>query len=274
MAARVREGRRRVKARAEVAPSSPLCYVRSVKRILLSSVPSTNDYALELLRTEKPEEGTVVQAVHQTRGRGQMGASWEAEPGRGLTVSMILYPDFLDPADQFPLCQAMALGVADCVAELCRAEPRLKWPNDVLLEGRKVAGILVESRIAAGRLAASVVGIGLNVNQSSFPAGVEGATSLACVTGSEQDLERVLEGLHASLLSRYHELRGDAAATRRAYLARLDGLNEERRFLASGRAFRGAIRGVDEEGRLLVEEVGGTQHAFRLREVAQAPRGP
>jgi BirA family biotin operon repressor/biotin-[acetyl-CoA-carboxylase] ligase len=239
-----------------------------VTRILLPEVSSTNDYALELVRTDPPEEGTVVQALRQTRGRGQLGAPWVSEPGRNLTVSVVLYPTFLDPRRQFALSQAMALAVADCTGELTGLDPRIKWPNDVLLNDRKVAGLLIESRLAAGRIQASVVGIGLNVNQDAFPPRLELAASLKGVTGREHDLEEAVELLHRRVLSRYGELRAGSPATERDYLSRLYGLGELLGFLAEGRSFRGSIEGLDQEGRLLVRETSGVAHAFRLKEVA------
>jgi BirA family biotin operon repressor/biotin-[acetyl-CoA-carboxylase] ligase len=238
-----------------------------MKRILLPSVPSTNDYALELLRTGRPEEGTVVQAQSQTRGRGQRGARWEAEPGRNITVSVILYPAFLDPHRQFGLSKAMALAVADCVASLTGLQPSIKWPNDILLAGRKVAGLLIENRLLAGRVDACVVGIGLNVNQASFPPHLQGAGSLLGITGREADLELALATLHAAVLERYGELRAGSAATDDAYLGRLHGRGQERGFVAGERRFRGAIEGVDLAGRLMVQDSGGTLHAYGAKEI-------
>jgi BirA family transcriptional regulator, biotin operon repressor / biotin---[acetyl-CoA-carboxylase] ligase len=241
-----------------------------VTRILLDATPSTNDYALDLLRGEHPAEGTVIQTLRQTRGRGQRDAVWESEPGSNLTVSVILYPVFLELRRQFDLAKAAALGVADCVSALSGTEPAVKWPNDVLLGGRKVAGILIENRIAAGRIDASVVGIGLNVNQTSFAQALGAAGSLRAATGRTIDLEAALEALHGALLARYYELRDTPERTARDYLLRIHGLGEELGFVAAGRAFRGTIRGVDEEGRLLVNEAGGETHAFRVRDVQMA----
>lgn len=238
-----------------------------MKRILLPSVPSTNDYALDLLRAERPEEGTVVQTLSQTRGRGQRGARWESEPGRNLTVSVILYPAFLDPLRQFALSKAVALAVADCVASLTGLRPSIKWPNDILLAGRKVAGLLIENRLLAGRMDASVVGIGLNVNQVSFQPHLQAAGSLLSVTGHEVDLERALATLHAALMHRYGELQSGSAATDQDYRSLLYGLGQEHGFVAGERHFRGAIEGVDEEGRLLVRESGAGLRAYRAKEI-------
>ena len=238
-----------------------------MKRILLPVIPSTNDYALELLRSERPEEGTVVQAQSQTRGRGQRGARWVAEPGRNLTVSVILYPTFLDPQRQFGLSKAMALAVADCVASLTGLPPSIKWPNDLILAGRKVAGLLIENRLLAGRVDASVVGIGLNVNQVSFPPNLSDAGSLLSVTGRELDLEHALATLHAAAIERYGELRAGSAATDEDYLSLLYGRGQEHGFAAGDRSFRGAIEGVDQEGRLLVRESGGALRAYRAKEI-------
>jgi BirA family transcriptional regulator, biotin operon repressor / biotin---[acetyl-CoA-carboxylase] ligase len=239
-----------------------------VKRILLPSCESTNDYALALLRQERPEEGTLVHTPRQTRGRGQRGSVWEGEPGRNITASVILYPVFLDPRRQFDLSMAMSVAVADCVAAVTGLAPGIKWPNDVLLAGRKVAGLLIESRLGSGRIAASVVGIGLNVNQASFPPHLARAGSLFGVTGREHDIEEVLQLLHARVLERYGALRSGSAAIHSDYRSLLRGLGQEGAFVVGRRSFRGSIEGVDEEGRLLVRELGGRLRAYGPKEIA------
>jgi BirA family biotin operon repressor/biotin-[acetyl-CoA-carboxylase] ligase len=237
-------------------------------RILLRSVPSTNDYALAMLERGRPTEGTVIQALEQTHGRGMGGTRWSSERGKNLIVSIVLYPTFLLPRLQFRLAQAVALAVRDCVAE---AAPdgisRIKWPNDVLLEDRKTAGILVENRITASRMVASVVGIGINVNQTMFPPGIEGAFSLALATGKEHDLEAVLGTLTRLVGARYEQLRKDPQQVDTGYHANLHGLGRMLPYRTMEGEARGTITGVDQEGRLHVQRADGSDHVYGFKEV-------
>ncbi len=239
-----------------------------MERILLTTVTSTNDHALKLLERERPPEGTVVQALEQTGGRGMGGTRWSSERGKNLTLSVILYPVFLLPRQQFRLTQAIALAARDCVAQAAPgAHATIKWPNDILLEGRKVAGILPESKISGSSIVASVVGIGLNVNQTAFPQGLERAVSLALSTGVAHDLETVLLALMEHIQRRYEQLKSRPEEIDPSYRARLQGLGVELPYRTQGGDARGTIVGVDEEGRLLVRGSDGVSYAYRFKEI-------
>ena len=231
-------------------------------------LPSTNDYARELLAKSKPPEGTVVRAASQSAGRGQFGSRWLAEPGANLTLSVIFYPTGLSVASQFRLSEAMALAVRDTVAQcLGDADVRVKWPNDIYIGPHKTAGILIQNTLQGQFLHASVVGIGLNVNQADFPAELPNATSLARATGDSFDLEAVAESLLECLERRYLQLRaGQFAALREEYHAHLLGRGEMRRFVGPGGEFGGVIRGVREDGQLAVL-VEGEEMFFAVKAV-------
>ena len=100
---------------------------------------STNSYAIELLSKNKPSEGTVISAWNQAKGRGQIGSSWESEAGKNLTISLILYPTFLPIKQQFLLNQAISLSIYDFISRFIKNGVSIKWPNDILLNGKKVA---------------------------------------------------------------------------------------------------------------------------------------
>ena len=156
--------------------------------IVLESTRSTNDFLLQMLTPELPE-GFVVFAEHQTAGRGQRGHHWESAPYRGLWFSILLRP-------QIPIVASARLTnwAAQAIAAAIRQEngldPAIKLPNDVYVDGRKVAGVLVETRVGQGAQWAAVAGIGLNVNQApeEFPEELrERATSLAMALGRPVD---------------------------------------------------------------------------------------
>jgi BirA family biotin operon repressor/biotin-[acetyl-CoA-carboxylase] ligase len=178
----------------------------------LISVPechSTNT-ALQALHDTSPQtEGTIFITAHQSAGRGQRGNSWEAEPGKNITFSVLLNPAFLPPADQFKLNMAVALGVAHGLQGLINAQVLVKWPNDLWVRERKVGGILIENQLRGHHLSSSIVGIGINVNQQRFQSPL--ATSLAVEAGHEFQLQEVLEAVAESLEGEYLRLRAGSA---------------------------------------------------------------
>ncbi len=233
-------------------------------------LPSTNDYAVDLLAKTKPSEGTVISAAYQTAGRGQFGSTWEVEAGRNLTLSVILYPKFLAAVEQFRLSQAVALAVADTVQGLLPGRPvAIKWPNDIYIGSRKTAGILIQNGLSGARLAWSVIGIGLNVNQTNFPAALRTATSLAGEAGSPFDLETVKAVLLPRLEQRYLQLRaGEATVLVEAYHERLFRRGEWHWFeRADGQRLHGRLAGVEPDGRLRIELAEGEVEHFAVKEI-------
>jgi len=160
--------------------------------VRLGIVESTQAVAWDLAGRGAPD-GTVVVADHQTAGRGRRSRRWSAEPGTSLLVSVLARPR-VGP----PLWPAFSLAAAVAVAEALRVaaglEPRVKWPNDVLVRGRKIAGILPESRVSADPVL--VIGIGVNLGQRSFPPELAGrATSVLAETGHPLGRDAMLEAL-------------------------------------------------------------------------------
>ncbi len=234
----------------------------------LTSVDSTNRYAADLVSKNAPNEGTVVFTFHQTDGRGQIGSRWEGQPGKNIALSLILYPRFLEAQRQFLLNQAIALAASDTIARYAGKGVKVKWPNDIYIEDAKVAGILIQNTLAGRRLQASVAGIGLNVNQRTFPAGLDRAASLALVTGKNFDLYQIVESLCLDLEQRYLQLRaGRHEAMQHSYLQRLYRFRETAEYRTpAGEAFTGTIVGIDPAGKLLIATESG-RRAFGLKEV-------
>jgi BirA family biotin operon repressor/biotin-[acetyl-CoA-carboxylase] ligase len=244
-------------------------------------LPSTNDHALELIAKSRPPEGTCVRAAMQTAGRGQYGSRWESAAGENLTLSVIFYPRWLAPGDQFRLSMATALAlraaahavlVCNEKAGLDAVSPpkvTIKWPNDIYLaDNKKTAGILIQNTLSGGHLAASVVGIGLNVNQLLFPPELPNATSLARAAGRPLDLEAVDATLLAELERHYLWLRGGGEGLEEAYLGHLYRRDVPARFerTADGSTFDGRIRGVTPAGQLIVETAHGDER-FDVRQL-------
>ncbi|HQQ98344.1 MAG TPA: biotin--[acetyl-CoA-carboxylase] ligase, partial [Cyclobacteriaceae bacterium] len=225
---------------------------------------STNT-ALQALHDTSPQaEGTIFVADHQSAGRGQRGNSWEAEPGKNITFSVLLNPSFLAPADQFKLNMAVSLGVAHGLQNLVSAPVLLKWPNDIWLQERKVGGVLIENQIRGQQLSASIVGIGINVNQQQFQSPL--ATSLSVVAGNEFQLQEVLDAVVESLEGEYLRLRAGSAELKSRYMAKMYRMGESHRFIADGAPFEGTIRDIDEAGRICMDTMNGPR-VFSFQQV-------
>lgn len=245
-------------------------------------LPSTNDWAADFLSKSKPPEGTVVRADSQSAGRGQFGSRWESEAGKNLTLSVVLYPTWLEVSAQFYLSMAMALALHDTVNgsryavhgqhtpyTVNRVPCTVKWPNDIYLNFHKVAGILIQNFLSGQHLQASVVGIGLNVNQMEFDPALPNPTSLAIALGKKFDLDAVAESLFGHLERRYLQLKsGGGPAIKAEYERHLLSSNKPARFVRSvdGSEFAGIIRGVTESGRLRIETNAG-EETFEVKEV-------
>lgn len=221
----------------------------------LGDVESTQA-ELARLAGEGAPEGTVVTARHQRAGRGRRGRFWWDAPGESLMLSVLLRPPA--PAAQAPqLSPVGAVAVCDALEATSGVEARIRWPNDVLLGGRKVCGILPEAVSGpGGRLAHVILGVGINVNQDRFPGDLNGrATSLRLATGTRQDTSRLLEAVLDALDRRYAEwLAGGFAAVRDAWRRRSVTLGQ-RVMLPEGGG--GVAVDVDEEGALLVRVADG-----------------
>jgi BirA family biotin operon repressor/biotin-[acetyl-CoA-carboxylase] ligase len=173
-----------------------------------ASLGSTNDRAKKLASQGAPE-GSVVVALDQTNGRGRQERSWISEPGKNLTFSVILRPriraELLGVVSLYA-----AAATAAAVSALAGKRAGCKWPNDVVIGGKKVSGILCESTITGTGVEAVIAGIGVNVNQREFPPSIaSGATSIALESGSDTDLAAALRGLLESLESLYRPADND-----------------------------------------------------------------
>ncbi len=232
---------------------------------ILTDCHSTNDVAVSRLRSGMATEGTVILTHNQTQGRGQRSNTWHAKPGLNLTFSMVFKPNFLSVDRQFVFNMAIALGVQK---ELCRLVTgiTIKWPNDFLSpEGKKIGGMLIENTLSANRIAASVAGIGINVNQREFP--VPETTSLANLTNKSYSLEQLLENLMVSVETYYLKLKaGEQETIHEEYLSQLYQFGTWASY-EDEQVFTGKILGVGKHGHLKIEKQNGTMASYDLKQI-------
>jgi len=232
------------------------------------ALDSTNDYAHSLLAKTKPIEGTVISAGYQHQGRGQIGSSWYSSPQANLLFSVILYPRFISGQQQFLLSQATALALVDALAPQLGAGLRIKWPNDLYYGDQKLAGILIQNALQGKTILNTVIGIGLNVNEQSFPAALPNPISLQQITGQPWLREPLLGQLLQQLEQRYLQLKnGKFEEIRAAYQQLLYQQGKPCRYQrADGSIFEGTILGVTDIGKLQIAHETGTE-VFAPKEV-------
>ncbi len=240
--------------------------------LFLTEVESTNTYAMGMLRNVNVMEGTVVHTDHQSRGKGQRGASWNSAVASNITASVILKPTFLESGESFFLSKISALALYDVLTDVLNSSQydiKIKWPNDMLVDSKKIAGILIENTYNQQQLQYSVIGIGLNVNQTAFHELSGIATSLKLLTGQQHDRKEVLEKLCRYLEKWYLMLKsGNAAQIRNIYLSRLKGMNTVMSFKTpADEEFRAKIVDVDREGKLCLEMPDSAVRRFDIKEL-------
>lgn len=223
-----------------------------------------------MLSKSTPPEGTSVLADNQTDGRGQIGSQWLSEPGKNLLCSILLYPNGLQAEDQFILAQITSLAILDALSPFCLGLS-IKWPNDIYLDDRKLAGILIQNHWQGSSIRSAVIGIGLNVNQSSFDLHGTQPHSLFLHTSQEFDVREVFQSICIALEIRYtHWMQGDMPKLRTAYLKELYAFEQPFIFedCKTGRIFTGIIRGVNNIGTLRVEDLStGLIMTFQHKEI-------
>lgn len=238
--------------------------------IFLETTPSTNTAAKQLLCREHLAHGTVVYTRCQTAGRGQRGNSWEAAPGLNVTMSLILRPTGMPAAEQFYLSEAVALGVADVVEmlldDVSHEEVTVKWPNDIYVGDRKIAGILIENSLSGANIEWSVAGIGLNVNQREFLSDAPNPVSIFQLTGRSYPIEEATSLIAERILSRLEQPRDELHAVYRSRLWRREGYHSYA--TPEGREFEARIVDVAPTGHLTLATTEGPLPSFAFKEVA------
>ncbi|MBI2722698.1 MAG: biotin--[acetyl-CoA-carboxylase] ligase [Bacteroidetes bacterium] len=238
--------------------------------IFLPEVDSTNSYAINLLKNVNPLEGTVIHTANQTAGRGQRGNVWNATPYSNLTVSIILKPVFLNIAKQFYLYQIAALACYDVMAEILDSSQydiKIKWPNDIMVNDKKIAGILIENIITNNVISGSVTGIGINVKQCEFD-GKMNAVSFQMLMDKPPEVSEILNSLCKHFEKYYLKLKsGHANFISETYLLHFYGKNKWLNFEIEGRIENLLVMGISAQGLLLLEDKAGNPKEFDIKAV-------
>jgi BirA family biotin operon repressor/biotin-[acetyl-CoA-carboxylase] ligase len=234
--------------------------------IILDSVDSTNAAAMRLLKDGRPIEGTCIRANYQTAGRGQRNNHWQSDTHENLLVSFILYPSPHLSSMPFSLSKTIALAVHQTLCAFASVDVKIKWPNDLLIGGKKAAGILIENQWSGSSWSAAIAGIGINVNQRIFE--VNHATSISAESAKNTPIEEVLSELQRQLSHFYERLcNGDYAAINQAYHQHLFGRNDTYTYeIREGKIQAKVVRVLDDGQVELITEKGAT-NSYQLSEI-------
>lgn len=237
---------------------------------------STNSYLSILVNERQVQEGLIVSAKEQTAGRGQRGTLWESEPYQNLILSIALYPSFLQLKEQFLLNKIIALAVADFITDCLMQTPsfiekhevKIKWPNDIYVNDKKIAGILIENSVRNNKIGSSIVGIGINVNQTVFRNTVANPISLKIIKNESLDLKDCIEKLCSFIEVRYLQLKAfNFSRIDCDYEKKLFRFNQWNNFKNNeGNLFNAKIVGISKEGKLILEKKNGDTKEYGFKE--------
>lgn len=219
--------------------------------ILVESCDSTNTFLSEMIANTNLPEGTVVATNRQLRGKGQRGSVWESEDFLNCTLSILLKPNFLHIGEQFFLNMTISNAVRNSIQYFLSTKVLVKWPNDILVEDKKICGMLIENQIVGSSINQSVIGIGINVNQNNFR--FSNATSIKNEIHKEVDLEYFKKTLFENIEREYLVLRSlDFETIKNSYVKNLFKFQIDSKFIIDDKEVEGRIVGVATSGQLIV----------------------
>ena len=237
-----------------------------IHKIRLSSVDSTNNFAAKLIKEGLGAHGSVILAENQTCGRGQRHSEWQSESSKNILTSFIFEFPTLDSSSLFDVNSFVSVVLLEFF-QLHGVQSEIKWPNDILVKGKKISGILIENKLMGSKLFQSIAGIGININQTVFR-NLDSATSMQI----ENRKSYLIESIWISLIETFQKWEAFISDEskrkhlRNIYKNNLFGKDEERSFLIDEKHIQGIIRGVDIDGRLELE-INGTLHFYQNKEL-------
>jgi biotin--[acetyl-coA-carboxylase] ligase len=238
------------------------------KYIHIKETVSTNTY-LANMASILPE-GTVIYSTIQSAGRGQRGASWESEPGKNLTFSLLLKPKYLLPNKQFYISEAVSVAIVSVLSRYASGFS-VKWPNDIYYNDKKISGILIEHSIAGNTFEHTVIGIGININQRKFVSDAPNPVSLAQIIGTDTDLDIILKEIVQSIFdlvcfdenTSFDEIHSSYLEI----LYRKDG-TFHKFSTPEGEIFEAEITDVLPDGTLTLQDEAGSTRCYAFKEVS------
>lgn len=235
--------------------------------VIIDQVISTNAYAAALLKAEKAKEGTVIFANFQTKGEGQRGAHWESEYEKNILTSMVIAPNVVIE-NQFDINISFSLGLYDFFFQHFKKEVKIKWPNDILIGNKKIAGSLIKNITQGKRIKNVIIGIGINVNQTQFSDFPTKATSFALELEKDFEITSLQEELIQAVENRYLQFKeGEIEKIKSEYLKNLFAIHKWREYKIQDVIKKAKIIGINDYGHLILEFQDTSIKTFSLKEI-------
>lgn len=242
-----------------------------MQKIYLNEVNSTNTFLIDTLaKGNQLEEGSVVYTLRQTAGRGQIGNSWESEPEKNITFSILLRPKFLPIREQFYISEITCLAITDALSTCGIMNLSIKWPNDIYCNDDKICGILIENSLMGSIFDQCIIGIGINVNQTKWIGNAPNPTSIKLITGKDFNPEEILDKVHDNIMRYYFMLQsGMKEEIHKKYLNKIyrkEGFYPYKD-AETGKEFSAQIKTIEPSGYLLLEDSKGSMYRYMFKEV-------
>lgn len=243
----------------DIIPIYPIIHVEEIS--------STNEYFKLQANFDGVGEGAIVYADYQTKGRGQKGNVWESEKGKNLLFSMVLCPHILKINEQFIISQIVSLAIQEFL-NTETGSVKIKWPNDIYWRDQKICGILIENILKEATIERSIVGVGLNVNQTEFSGWIPNPVSLKMINGRNYDIKSVAEKIQTRILTYYHQLKkGNIEEIRKKYKANLYRYEGYYMYADAQGVFEARIKDVENNGVIVLETKEQTEKKYFFKEV-------
>ena len=237
------------------------------QQIYLRKSASTNEYASVWTSNNNPKTNICVYTYNQTDGRGQIGRFWYSGVDKNLAMTLLLTDLHIDIKEQFLLNKTISLAVYEAIsAHIENAQVCIKWPNDIYIDNKKAAGILVQNQIRKGKIHQTIIGIGLNVNENAFPEDIPNPISIFESTGKKQSLFKIKNELLNKVLQHLNQMPFAKVEIEKRYDKQLFRKGIKSQFEIEGINTEGTILGVSNQGKLIINIEESEKH-FAFREL-------
>ena len=235
--------------------------------IKLNEINSTNLHASALLSENQIINPTIIIADYQNQGKGQGGSRWESESGQNLLFSIVIFPENIKPIEQFYLSKITSIAIRETLSGHTK-DVFIKWPNDIIVNKAKIGGILIENSIENNKIRDTVIGIGINVNQTDFPYFSFIATSLKIVSGRDHSPELILDSLITNFEFWLEKLESrNFDQIDKEYFSFLFGFQKKFQFRTGAETFEATIVDVEKEGQLVLLLNNNKKQKFGFKEL-------
>ena len=237
--------------------------------IKLDAIDSTNNYLKKIILNEGINDYTVVTAKFQTQGKGQLGTEWESEYSKNLICSVYKKEINIKVQDQFVISALVSLALIKTLRKVNLSNMHIKWPNDIMSDNKKICGILIENIVKENYIKDTVIGIGLNVNQTIFN-NLPNAASIKNLIGTTCSIDEILKDLVKNIKYYFNELdKSSINSIFKKYEDALFRINKPSTFKNSnGEVFSGYIKGVSRSGKLNVMLEDNLVESYDLKEIS------